>query len=90
MEQVNCKFGAADAAVGQACGALELNFPAAPTYFSLAGAAISENHSLIKARSFPEVSLNLAILLLSCGADMACLDLAPQKRRRGKPVAPWN
>ena len=25
MEQVNCKFGAADAAVGQACGALELN-----------------------------------------------------------------
>ncbi len=33
MEQVNCKFGAADAAAGQACGALELNFPAAPTCF---------------------------------------------------------
>ncbi len=34
MEQVNCKFGAAKAAAGQACGALELNSLAAQNWYA--------------------------------------------------------
>ena len=68
MEQVNCKFGAADAAAGQACGTLELN--------SLAAQIL---HAWVwRRRSGAEASLCHPGIELSGGANLLFPWLAPQ------------
>ena len=68
MEQVNCKFGAAKAAAGQACGALELNSLAAQIW-----------HAWVWRRSSgAEASLWHPGIELSGGANLLFPWLAPQ------------
>ena len=68
MEQVNCKFGAADAAAGQACGTLELNSLAAQILHAWVG----------RRRSGAEASLCHPGIELSGGANLLFSRLAPQ------------